>query len=107
MGTISHVNQDQFDQEVLKSDTTVIVDFWAEWCAPCRALGPLLEEISGELGDKVKIVKLNVDQNGDIAQKYGIRGIPTMMFFKNGEAAKTLVGLQPKAEIVKSIEELA
>ncbi|MBT5094447.1 MAG: thioredoxin, partial [Halobacteriovoraceae bacterium] len=80
---------------------------WAEWCGPCRTLGPVLDEVATELGDDAVIVKVNVDEDGDLAQKYGIRGIPTMIFFKDGEAAKTLVGIQPKEEIKKTLQELA
>jgi thioredoxin 1 len=106
MANVNKVDQSNFDEKVLKSARPVLVDFWAEWCGPCRALAPVLDEVATELGEKVTVVKINVDENGDLAQQYGIRGIPTMIFFKNGQAAKTLVGLQPKEEIKKSLQEL-
>lgn len=106
MSSLVTTDASNFESNVLKSDKPVLVDFWAEWCGPCKSLLPVLEEVAEEMGDKAVITKVNVDDNGNLAQKYGIRGIPTMIFFKNGEAMKTLVGAQPKAEIVKSIEEL-
>lgn len=106
MGNIKEVNESNFDQEVLKSNKAVLVDFWAEWCGPCKALAPLLDEIASELGENASIVKVNVDHSHNLAAKYGIRGIPTLMFFKNGQVKSTLVGLQNKNEILKSLKEI-
>ena len=86
-------------QDVLQSSEPVVVDFWAEWCGPCRMIAPALEEIAGQVGDKVKIVKLNVDENPNTAAKYGIMSIPTLMLFKNGEMASRQVGAAPKAKL--------
>ena len=107
MASLNKTDVTNFEVDVLKASKPVLVDFWAEWCGPCRALGPILEEVAQEVGAKAQILKVNVDENPELAQKYGIRGIPTMIFFKNGQAAKTLVGMQPKEEIKKSLEELA
>ena len=93
-----------FDSVVLKSATPVLVDFWADWCGPCRAVGPILEEISNEYGDKLKIVKLNTDEEGSIAMKYGISSIPTMNVFVGGEIVKTIVGAKPKPALLKDLE---
>ena len=93
-----------FESVVLKSATPVLVDFWAEWCGPCRAVGPILEEISNEYGDKLKIVKLNTDEEGSIAMKYGISSIPTMNVFVGGEIVKTIVGAKPKPALLKDLE---
>jgi thioredoxin 1 len=106
MSNVGKADQESFEKVVLKSDRPVLVDFWAEWCGPCRQLGPLLDEVATELSESVSVVKVNVDDNSELATKYGIRGIPTMIFFKDGEAAKTLVGLQTKEEIKKTLEEL-
>ena len=101
--SILNIGDSQFESEVLKSDKLVLLDFWAEWCGPCRALGPKLEEIAGEHGDKVKVVKINIDENKETAQKYGIRSIPTMILFKDGAEAATLTGNLPKEDIVSKI----
>jgi thioredoxin 1 len=88
-----------FESDVLKSAEPVVVDFWAEWCGPCRMIAPALEEISGQVGDKVKIVKLNVDENPNTAAKYGIMSIPTLLMFKNGEISSRQVGAAPKQKL--------
>ena len=88
-----------FETDVLKSAEPVVVDFWAEWCGPCRMIAPALEEIAGQLGDKVKIVKLNVDENPNTAAKYGIMSIPTLLMFKNGEISSRQVGAAPKQKL--------
>ena len=96
---VGKVSDTNFDAEVLKSKEPVVVDFWAEWCGPCKMIAPALEEIAGSLNGKVKIVKLNVDENPATAQKYGIMSIPTLMLFKNGEMASRQVGAAPKAKL--------
>ena len=93
-----------FEAEVLKSDKPVLVDFWAPWCGPCRMLAPVLAEIAAEKGDKIKIGKVNVDENPELAAQYGISGIPAMLLFKDGKIAATSVGFKPKAEVEAFIE---
>ena len=102
---VGKVSDADFEAEVLKATGPVVVDFWAEWCGPCRMIAPALEEISGAMGDKVKIVKLNVDDNPGTASKYGVRSIPTMILFKGGEAADMKIGAgTPKAGLTKWLE---
>jgi len=96
---VEKVTDATFDQDVLKASGPVVVDFWAEWCGPCRMISPALEEISTALDGKVKIVKLNVDENPATAAKYGIMSIPTLMLFKGGELASRQVGAAPKAKL--------
>ena len=103
----THVSDANFGEEVLSSKEPVLVDFWAEWCGPCRAISPVLEELAGELEGKVKIVKLNVDENPNTASKYGIMSIPTLMMFKNGELASRQVGAAPKAKLEQWINSAA
>ncbi len=99
------VTDASFDADVLGSSEPVVVDFWAEWCGPCKQIGPALEEISTEMGDRIKVIKINIDENPNVPSKYGVRGIPTLMMFKNGEVAATKVGALPKGKIVQWIEE--
>ena len=98
------VTDTSFQADVIDADRPVLVDFWAEWCGPCKMIGPALEEISEELADKVTIAKINIDENPDAPGKYGVRGIPTMILFKNGEAAATKVGAAPKSALKGWIE---
>jgi thioredoxin 1 len=96
---VGKVSDATFEAEVLKATGPVVVDFWAEWCGPCRMIAPALEEIAGAMGDKIKIVKLNVDENPGVATKYGIMSIPTLMIFKNGEQSARQVGAMPKQKL--------
>jgi thioredoxin 1 len=93
------VKHDTFDVEVIQSETPVIVDFWAEWCGPCHAVAPVLDKIAEERSGEIKLVKVNIDEERELAEKYGIASIPTMILFKNGEPAAAVVGAQPKGAI--------
>jgi thioredoxin 1 len=101
---ITHVSDASFDADVLKSDTPVLVDFWAEWCGPCKMIAPVLEEVAVSHAGKIKIAKLDVDDNREVAAKYGIRGIPTLMIFKNGELAAQKVGALSKAQLTAFVD---
>jgi thioredoxin 1 len=98
------VGDDSFENDVLKASGPVLVDFWAEWCGPCKMIGPALEEISDELGDKVKIAKLNIDDHPNTPAKFGVRGIPTMILFNKGEVVETKVGAAPKSALKSWLE---
>ncbi|MCS6779706.1 MAG: thioredoxin TrxA [Geminicoccaceae bacterium] len=103
--SVLHASDTSFEKDVLKSDRPVVVDFWAEWCGPCKMISPYLDEIAAELGDKVKVVKVNIDENPLTPTKYGVRGIPTLMVFKNGAAVATKVGALPKRQLQEWIEQ--
>ncbi len=105
MGTSSNTTDKSFDSDVVQSQVPVLVDFWAEWCGPCKALTPKLEEIAGEMGSKIKIVKMNVDENQGKAAEFGIRSIPTMILFKDGKPVGQMMGNHPKDNIVKFLNE--
>ena len=98
------VTDSSFQTDVLGASGPVLVDFWAEWCGPCKMIGPALEELSEEMGEKVTIAKLNIDENPEAPSKYGVRGIPTMILFKNGQPAATKVGAEPKSRIQAWLE---
>ena len=100
------VNDDNFQKEVLESEGLVLVDFWAPWCMPCRMLAPTIEEIANEMEGKVKVCKMNVDENVQYPQQYGIMSIPTVMLFKDGQAVETMIGLQPKEAYLSKINEI-
>jgi thioredoxin 1 len=100
----SPITDQSFDKDVLQSSVPVLVDFWAEWCGPCKALGPKLEEIAGEMSGKVKIAKINVDENPNAPAKYGVRGIPTLILFKDGKEVDQIVGNHPKENIVALLQ---
>jgi len=105
MANVMEFNGDNFDSEVVKSDVPVLVDFWAPWCGPCKMIDPIIEELAGEFGDKVKIGKINVDNNQDLAAKFGIRGIPTVMLFKGGESVNSFVGVRPKEDLAAALND--
>ena len=100
---VFEVTEQNFEKEVLNSKEPVLLDFWASWCGPCRMLSPVVEEISNEYFDKVKVGKVNVDEQSELAQKFGIMSIPTLMVFKNGEHIDTKIGVRPKTEIISML----
>ena len=101
---VKSIKENEFDSEVINSDKPVLIDFWAEWCGPCKEISPILEEISDEMKDTVKVVKMNIDENPNIPNKYGIQSIPTMIIFKKGEPISTKVGVVIKSELKTWIE---
>ena len=101
---IVHVTDGSFEEEVLKSDTPVLVDYWAEWCGPCKMIAPVLDEISKDYNGKLKISKLNIDENTDTPPKYGVRGIPTLMLFKDGNVEATKVGALSKSQLAAFLD---
>jgi thioredoxin 1 len=102
---ISHITDDSFEAEVLKSDTPVLVDYWAEWCGPCKMIAPILDQIADEYAGKLKVAKLNIDDNPATPPKYGIRGIPTLMIFKDGDVAAQKVGAVSKSQLTAFIDD--
>ena len=104
-GNIVHISDESFEEEVLQSEKPVLIDYWAEWCGPCKMIAPVLDEIATEYSEQLKVVKLNIDDNPQTPPKYGIRGIPTLMVFKNGVVEATKVGAVSKAQLTTFIED--
>lgn len=104
--SVNVFNENNFENDVLKSEGKVLVDFYADWCGPCKMMSPVIEKISDEIGDLAKVGKINVDENGSIAQEYNIMSIPTIMVFKNGNPVKTFIGVTDKNEIIDAIKSL-
>ena len=104
MANVHEISDVSFDQEVLKSEIPVLIDFWAPWCGPCKAIAPVVEQLSAEYDGKLKVVKMNVDDNPQTPSKYGVRGIPNLLIFKGGQVAEQIVGAVPKGQLVKAID---
>ncbi|MDX2167361.1 MAG: thioredoxin [Deltaproteobacteria bacterium] len=104
MGNVLEVSDQTFEQEVLKSPTPVLVDFWAPWCGPCKAIAPVVDQLAGEYAGRLKVVKINVDDNPQTPGRYGVRGIPNLVVIKGGQVAEQIVGAAPKARLVKAID---
>lgn len=106
MADILEVSDDNFEEEIMKADLPALVDFWAEWCGPCRMVGPIVEELAKEYEGKIKVAKMDVDKNRQTPAKFGIRNIPTLIFFKDGEVAQTVIGAQPKGSLEEELKKL-
>ena len=106
MGDVQQVSDASFDSDVLKSDLPVLIDFWAPWCGPCKAIAPVMEELAKEYAGRLKVVKMNVDDNPQTPSKYGVRGIPNLILFKGGQVSDQIVGAVPKAQLVKAISQV-
>jgi thioredoxin 1 len=104
VGKVTDVTDASFGQEVLEADLPVLIDFWAPWCGPCKAIGPVVEELAGTYAGRLKVVKMNVDDNPQTPSQYGVRGIPNLILFKGGQVADQIVGAVPKAHLVKAID---
>ncbi len=106
MSLVVDVSDNSFDEEVLKSGVPVLVDFWAPWCGPCKTIGPVVEELAQEYGDRLKVVKVNVDDNKEAAMKYGVKGIPNLIVFKDGELQEQIIGARGKQELAEVIDKV-
>ncbi len=106
MADVQQVSDASFDSDVLQADVPVLIDFWAPWCGPCKAIGPVVEELAGEYDGRLKVVKMNVDDNPQTPAQYGVRGIPNLILFKSGEVKQQIVGAVPKGHLVKAIDEV-
>ncbi|HEY2889995.1 MAG TPA: thioredoxin TrxA [Dongiaceae bacterium] len=104
MGSTTKITDQSFDTDVLKASTPVLVDFWAEWCGPCKVIAPALEEVAGSLAGRLTVAKMNIDENQQTPKKYGVRGIPTLMLFKDGQVAATKIGALPKNKLLEWVE---
>ena len=104
MGSTTKITDQSFDTDVLKASTPVLVDFWAEWCGPCKVIAPALEEVAGSLAGKLTVAKMNIDENQQTPKKYGVRGIPTLMLFKDGQVAATKIGNMPKRQLADWVD---
>ena len=102
--SVKSIKENEFESEVINSDKPVVIDFWAEWCGPCKEIAPILDEIADEMKDKIKVVKMNIDENPNTPQKYGVRGIPTLMLFNKGKLIDTKVGSLPKSSLIEWID---